>query len=268
MKKLFKKSLAVIMVVVIALTAAPLNGFVGLELPSLFDFKAEAATQYTSGYYTYTVTDGEATITHCDKVISGDVTIPSTLGGYTVTKIGAYAFENCFNMTSVIIPNNITVIDVGSFLDCENLQEVKMPSNLTVIGDMAFKFCLILKNITIPESVTTIGDNAFGQCTSLTEITIPDNVTTLGGAVFEECYELTSISIGKGVKSIAGILFGYCPSSKLISINVNENNQYFSSDDYGVLFNKDKTTLIQYPLGNTRERYIIPDSVTTISYKA
>ncbi len=55
-------------------------------LMGVFTFSASAAT---SGYYTYEVTDGEATITAVDTAISGDVTIPDTLGSYPVTSIGS-----------------------------------------------------------------------------------------------------------------------------------------------------------------------------------
>ena len=55
----------------------------------LFCFGASAEKE---GYYTYSVSDGEATITDVDTSISGNVTIPSTLGGYTVARVGSEAF--------------------------------------------------------------------------------------------------------------------------------------------------------------------------------
>ena len=58
----------------------------------------------TEGYYTYTVSEGKATITKCDTSISGEVTIPAVLGGYPVTTIGKTAFASCKNMTSITVP--------------------------------------------------------------------------------------------------------------------------------------------------------------------
>ena len=109
---------------------------------------------------------------------------------------------------------------------------------VTNIGDYAFSDCSGLTSVTIPNSVTNIGDSAFEWCSGLTSITIPDSVTNIGGHAFSNCSGLTII-------------------------DVTENNKYYSSEN-GVLFNKDKTVLIQYPTGNTRTEYIIPDSVTNI----
>ncbi len=80
------------------------------------------------------------------------------------------------------------------------------------------------------------------DCNSLTAITIPDSVTGIGNDAFSYCESLTSI-------------------------NVNENNKNYCSVD-GILFNKDKTALIQYPQGKTDTSYAIPDSVTTIGDSA
>ena len=66
--------------------------------------------------------------------------------------------------------------------------------------------------------------------------------------------------------TIGDAAFGLCTS--LINIVVDSDSKYYSNDENGVLFNKDKTTLVQYTTGNTRTSYIIPDSVTTIGYAA
>ena len=77
---------------------------------------------------------------------------------------------------------------------------------------------------------------------------------------------IKTVTIGDGVTSIGGYAFYNCRS--LTSITVDENNTKYSSDAYGTLFNKDKTTLIQYPIGNARTEYMIPDSVTSIGSEA
>ncbi len=106
------------------------------------------------------------------------------------------------------------------------------------IGSEAFADCNILESITIPNSVTSIGDMAFNACGSLTSITIPNSVT----------------SIGKGPLALC---------RHLINIIVEEGNEHYVSVD-GILYNKEKTELIQFPCGRPETEYNIPASVTSI----
>ena len=103
--------------------------FIGLlALPAL---DADAAT---SGYYTYSVSNGEATITDVSTSISGDVTIPSTLGGYPVVGINDYAFEYCSKITSITIPDSVTSIGDYAFSRCSGLTSITIPDSVTIIG--------------------------------------------------------------------------------------------------------------------------------------
>jgi len=206
MKKMLTKLLAVAMCVVMTLTAAPLSGFVGLELPSLFDFRAEAAT--------YSGTCGD-NLTWTLDTDTGLLEISGT------GEMRDYKYEAPWE-------------DYLSYI-----KMVRINNGVTTIGDKAFSSCYSLTSVTIPDSVTTIGDQAFWCCKSLTSVTIPAGVTYIGAWAFAGC-------------------------SALNDITVDENNQCYSSDSYGVLFNKDKTVLIQYPAGNARTSYVIPDSVITI----
>jgi len=123
-----------------------------------------------------------------------------------------------------------------------------------------------VEKVIIGNYVTSIGDRAFESCSSLTSVTIGNGVTGIGVHAFYYCSSLTSVTIGNSVTSIGYEAFFAC--SSLTSINVDVENKYYSSDERGVLFNKDKTELIQYPIGNTATSYIIPDSVTRIGYYA
>ncbi len=440
---------------------------------------ASAVETYTEGYYTYTVTDGEATITAVDTAISGEVVIPETLGGAPVTIIYGSSFKNCANLTSVTIPEGVLKIDGGAFKGCSGLTDITIPSSVTnivgsaftgcpsleritvdplnskyysdeygvlvnktnseilqypagnsrtsytipygitgiyiqafqnctaltsltipdsvitlgtqafsgctglksitipdsitnviigafegctglekviisdsvtsiqsdafngctnlkeltmpvsakiysttfadcttietitltkgtgtmcnyainsvanttplyiytpwyisrnslktlileegveTIGVAAFYKCTGLTEITIPDSVTKIGMNAFANCTGLTEITIPDSVTTIENVAFMGCTGLTEIAIPDSVTSIQSDAFDDC--SGLTSITVDPNNNNYTSDEYGVLFDKNKTQLIRYPIGNTRTSYTIPDGVTSTDWNA
>ena len=149
----------------------------------------------TSEYYTYTVTGGKATITDCDTSISGEVTIPSTLGGYSVTSIGQSAFYGCTRLTGLTIPDSVTSIGHAAFGVCKGLTNLTIPDSVTNIGQGAFNGCTGLTILTIPDSVTSIGDDAFNGCTGLTSVTIPDSVKSIGASAFNRCTGLTSVNI-------------------------------------------------------------------------
>lgn len=146
-------------------------------------------------------------------------------------------YSNRSDITSVIIEPGVTSIGLQAFYYCSNLTSITIPSGLTSIGEMAFFYCSALTSVTIPNSVISIGNFAFGSCTGLKSITIPSSVTSIENNVFQDCTGLTNIT-------------------------VNSSNPSFCSES-GVLFNKDKTTLIYCPRGKTGS-YTIPDGVTAI----
>ena len=227
---------------------------------------------------TYSVTSiGESAFLSCSRLTS--ITIPNS-----VTSIGREAFSGCTSLTSVTIPNSVTSIGTNAFQECTGLTSVTIPNSVTSIGDWAFRYCSGLTSVTIPNSVTSIGWYAFYGCTGLTSVTIPNSVTSIGGAAFSGCTSLTSVTIPNSVTSIGTYAFQECtgltsvtiPNSvtsignyafswcwSLTSINVASDNPNYCSAE-GVLFNKDKTKLIQYPVRDTRSEYIIPNSVTSI----
>ena len=138
------------------------------------------------------------------------------------------------------------IYDYIAIIDCnESVTKIEIPAEIedipvVEIKSSAFNGCANLTSIIIPDSITSIGDFAFENCSGLTSITIPDSVTSIGDHAFYNC---------------------------LTSITVSENNKYFSSLN-GVLFNKDKTELVTYLIGNERTEYAIPDSVTFIGDRA
>ena len=181
-----------------------------------------------------------------------------------VTRIENYTFLGCHSLTSITLPNSITSIGNNAFWACSSLPSMTLPDNVITIGSHAFDECISLTSITIPNSVTTIGSQAFVFCEKLTSISLSNNLTTIGFGAFIECKSLTSITIPSSVKSIGEWVFYYCES--LTSIDVENENNHFSSED-GILYNKDKTTLICCPAGKT-SIYDIPNSVTKIDYSA
>ncbi len=202
---------------------------------------------------------------------------------------------------SYTIPNSVEIIADNAFLGCDNLTSVTIQNGVKKIGNNAFDYCDKLSDITIPSSVTSIGDGAFEQFISLKSIivdpenenyssdggvlfnksktalirypiasarksyTIPDSVKTIANNAFGYCDKLSAITIPSSVTLIGDGAFGHYTNLK--SIIVDPENENYSSDD-GVLFNKLKTVLIQYPLADKRKSYTIPDSVETIADNA
>ncbi|MDB4506608.1 leucine-rich repeat domain-containing protein [Akkermansiaceae bacterium] len=117
-----------------------------------------------------------------------------------------------------------------------------------------------LTSIAIPDSVTTIGNNAFRGC-RLKSIVIGNSVTSIGGFAFLDCRSLSGITIPDSVESIGDPPFGGCVN--LPKIEVGEKNPSYT-DVNGVLFNKEKTMLLNYPAGKPDTAYEIPDTVTRI----
>ena len=201
---------------------------------------------------------GVSAFSNCGKLTS--VTIPDS-----ITIIGGFAFTNCGSLAGVTIPDSVTGIGDYAFYNCDSLTSVTIPGSVTSIGAYAFSGCDSLSSVTIPGSVTSIGAAAFRDCISLTSVTIPDGVTSVGSYAFYNCGKLNSVTIPDSVTSIGDSAFASCGS--LTSIAVSPANPAFCSED-GVLFNKNKTTLIQYPAQKNNRFYTIPSTVVTIGAQA
>ena len=169
------------------------------------------------------------------------------------------------SIVTIIIGDDVTSIGYCAFQNCDNLTTVMMGNSVTTIQYGAFKQCVSLTSITIPDSVTSIGDDAFYRCYSLTSVMIPDNVTSIGDYAFSGCTSLTSVTISDGVTSIGSGAFSSCTS--LMGIYVDGNNIAYSSDERGVLFDKERVNLLQAP-SMISGSYMIPDSVTSIGDSA
>lgn len=187
-------------------------------LLSVIPFGMFTASAETSGYFTYTLENGEATITGCDFSASGDIAIPDTLGGYPVTSIGYCAFAARSSLTTITVPNSLTSIGYSAFSGCSSLTTITIPDSVTSIGEVAFSGCSSLTNITIPNSVTSIGSGAFQGCGSLTSITIPNSVTSISRTAFQYCESLANITIPDSVTSIGEGAFYNCSSLANITI--------------------------------------------------
>jgi len=236
---------------------------------------AVSPTPTQGGDFTYTISNSTAMITKYSGV-GGDINIPSTLGGYPVTSINSSAFQWCKGLTSVNIPSSVTSIGYQAFFVCTGLTQIDVDNNNGQYSSQdgilfnKTKTSLIqypagkTGSCIIPNSVTGIGAWAFYNCKGLTSVNIPNSVTIIGDSAFYCCSGLNSVNIPTSVTSIGNSAFGGCTG--LTEIIVYDNNLTYASQE-GVLFNKAKTSLIQYPSGK-KGSYIIPNGVDSIGYYA
>ena len=184
-----------------------------------------------SGYYTYTVSGGNATITDVDSSISGNIVIPSTLGGRSVTAIGDNAFFACSLMTSITLPNTVTSVGESAFYACKNLKKIEIPASVKVIKESAFTECISLKEINVAETNNYVNfENGVLYCGTMaifgsdayfaehTEVRIKDGTTKVGAYAFAKCGNITRVELPNSVTYIGDFAFEVCKKLKEVSI--------------------------------------------------
>lgn len=164
--------------------------------------------------FAYAVEGNRATVTGISGFIEAACVIPDRLGGYPVTAIGneAFATAQCqWTLTSVVIPDTVTVIGERAFQGCVLLESVTLPAALEEIGASAFYGCRSLTAVTLPETLTAIQDYAFFACPGLTSLTVPAGVAWIGNAAFSGGSSLTSVTFRGLPPQEAGTVYTYPP---------------------------------------------------------
>lgn len=157
-----------------------------------------------------------------DRKYSGNITVHGMIKNidelYTVVGIGNGTFSECYELTSVSLPETITTIRTNAFLGCHDLStKISLP-NVTFIGDFAFSGCKSIPSIYLGDNVTHIGQSAFQGCSSISEIIIPNGVTTIEAGVFANCTNLKTINFHCNPDSIKVSAFSDCTSLETIKV--------------------------------------------------
>lgn len=167
---------------------------------------------------TYELNGNTACVVDCEED-ARRVAIPSKIKRegktYVVTEIGAMAFDDCYKLKSIKLPDSVTTIGESAFARCYKLESVNIPDGVTKIEDQTFLECINLKSIEIPSGVTKIGLEAFYLCERLTSIKLPDGLTTIEDSAFEMCYGLTKVKIPESVTEIGEDIFDRCDNLKI-----------------------------------------------------
>ena len=286
---------------------AVIHGYAGTAAQTLatehsvtFDELVDTSVEETFTYEDYNE-DGVIITGYTGQV--SDVVIPAVIDGHRVLAIRNYAFAWNQYIESVVISEGIGFIDGFAFKECWNLSSIVIPKSVEVISDGAFgqtgityleiseenenyhvidhralltadgtKLIAFAGNdgvaAVIPNTVTTIGDSAF-QCIHVSSVTIPGSVTTIGSYAFADT-DITSLYIPANVINIREGAFS--TNYRLQTITVDANNVRYVAID-NVLFEKNMQTgeaevLLTPAYASLTSEYTIPDGVKRISRSA
>ena len=240
MKNLKRKLTAAILSVLLAtssFTAAPISVTAATSeeteiqetaTPEKEQEEAVGYAEFTYGDYQYSIDpdDGTAVIENYvgDEPEEPELTIPSSIDGHQVSKIGSYVFYNERKIKKVTIPKGVTEIGDYAFVRCHDLEEVIIPDGVVFIGKGAF-MSSPLKEIDIPKSVETIDEYAFASCSKLESVEIGNQIgideiyTKIGKAAFKGCSNLSRLYMGENVRTIKDEAFSSCGLKTVIIPN-------------------------------------------------
>lgn len=99
-----------------------------------------------------------------DNLYQGDVVIPDSVSYldyvFSVTAIDASAFEDCYELASVVIGDAVETIGENAFQGCTGLTSVTIGSGVNSIGARAFNYCNALTTVTCRGTVPPVMANA------------------------------------------------------------------------------------------------------------
>ena len=210
----------------------------------------------------YTVEDNAAY--YCPKGRTGSYTVPN---GVRVIK--EKAFEKCTKLTEVIIPGWVTTIEANAFNGCTKLESIifeglEEDAPLTIQASAFYGACC--SELVLSKNIVKIEANAFGNISELISINVDVaatcviEVNAFATTAATPVFYLQYVTLGKNVPTmeIKGV-FG----DKIVEANVHPENQFYESDEIGVLYDKGATQILYFPTSYVGD-YSIPDTITYI----
>lgn len=164
-------------------------------------------------------------------------------------RINDYAFIDCVNLETMIIPDNITHINNAAFLHCINLKSIVFPENLVSISGQMCYYCEKLSDVKLGSAIQVIGFDAFFRCSSLENFDIPETVKYIGYNAFDSspCTE----NIG-GLHYIDNWLVGSDEDVQIVNVKEGTKgiaeNPFFIRKDISLFSIPDSVKYINYYL--------------------
>ena len=190
-----------------------------------------------------------------------------------ITGVPSFAFQNCENLVSIVIPDNVSTIGASAFSGCRSLPSLQLPDTILQIPDGLVAGCSSLSQIGHSDQVTEIGEYAFSGCTSLQSYTLPPSVTRIGVyafkgsgltsidlqafsyplsvGIFQNCQQLSQVTLPSNLARIPDQAFQGCTALTTITFPESLSEIGQSSFDHAGL-----------------EEIDFPASMTSIEYRA
>ena len=170
--------------------------------------KTVSDTESAGSDFTYKITSGSFIQITGYSGSDTALVIPAVIDGYTVDSIAASVFQGNAALTSVVLPDTLTVIHESAFQNCTALAYVGFGSGLKTIYRSAFRGCSALSEVSLSNGVTYLEHWVFADCPALTSVSLPDTLASLGYQIFLNDTALTEINIPVGWNSCPSYSYG------------------------------------------------------------
>ena len=248
MMRRIKKALCAVIIISFVLSVMPVNAFADAsndaDTALLQTSQGTYAIPGTNIVLTYNVYNGRASIYSCNREASGVCVVPEKINGYTVTSIGMFGFEDCSNLTQVVLPK--TVAGMGdespstSFYRMPNLTRIDVEEGgvySSIDGVLYYKNSSMsaasleivpmgkrIQQLTIPDTVSMFDEESFSNCSGIQSLAIPTSVTTIKNGAFFECQDIGDVYYAGSEAQWNAISIGSSFNTALTNANIHFNS--------------------------------------------
>lgn len=164
------------------------------------------------------------------RVFAGCTNLKNVTLSEGLTTIPQMTFQSCASLKTLDLPKDITKISDSAFYE-SGLESIIIPENVKVIEYGAFIRNNSLKYVEIQGAEEIFG-SAFEQCENLETVIIADGIKEIYHNVFKNCKSLKNVSLGEGLNDINSTMFNYCSSLETITIPASCKTIEFNTFNY------------------------------------